>query len=63
MEKPMILGDTPANHELFTEDKQTFPRRRNPAGEGYNSELRIQNSELVPVCYLQEKTQRGYIHS
>ena len=24
MEKPMILGDTPANHELFTENDSTF---------------------------------------
>ena len=24
MEKPMILGDTPANHELYTEDAVTF---------------------------------------
>ena len=24
MKKPMILGDTPANHELFTEDAETF---------------------------------------
>ncbi len=24
MEKPMILGDTPANHELYTEDDMTF---------------------------------------
>lgn len=24
MEKPMILGDTPANHELFEEDERTF---------------------------------------
>ena len=24
MEKPMILGDTPANHELYTEDSRTF---------------------------------------
>lgn len=24
MEKPMILGDTPANHELFREDERTF---------------------------------------
>ena len=54
MEKPMILGDTPANHELFTEDKQTF---FTPTGDAVslaaairraretilNSEFRIQN--------------------